>query len=46
MKTKTDIIKMIELALGSQKVYVGNNIYNNVVGVGSYPLNVGEQLYH
>ncbi|MFA1236666.1 hypothetical protein [Klebsiella pneumoniae] len=43
-KTKEDAIQMKELSPGEQKVYMGNNSYCDVMGVGSYKLNVGAPM--
>uniref|UniRef100_A0A5K0ZQ04 Integrase catalytic domain-containing protein n=1 Tax=Nymphaea colorata TaxID=210225 RepID=A0A5K0ZQ04_9MAGN len=39
-KTKEDMIHMENLSPGMQKVYMGNNSYCDVMGVGTYRLNV------
>ncbi|KAF3785415.1 Retrovirus-related Pol polyprotein from transposon TNT 1-94 [Nymphaea thermarum] len=40
-KTKEGVINMENLSLGTHKIYMGNNSYCDVLGIGTYRLNVG-----
>ncbi|KAF3787757.1 Retrovirus-related Pol polyprotein from transposon TNT 1-94 [Nymphaea thermarum] len=40
-KTKEGVINMKNLSLGTHKIYMGNNFYRDVLGIGAYRLNVG-----
>ena len=43
-KTKKGLVSLKKFKAGEQRVYMGNNTYLNVEGVGTYKLDLGDNI--